>query len=756
VSTTIQERWIIKVNGIVQGVGFRPFVFNLAQRYSLKGFVRNQSDGVLIEIEGEKDSLQHVVQELKVSPPPLTKIDTVTVDKREIKGYTTFSIEVSDGEKEKKTLISPDIATCKDCLEEIMDEGNRRYRYPFTNCTNCGPRFTIVKDVPYDRKNTTMVDYEMCSECKKEYGDPVNRRFHAQPNCCSVCGPSYYLRDSQGKKIEEDVINRAASVLDESRIVAVKGLGGYHLACNGCNEEVVRRLRARKYREGKPFALMARSIEQIREYCVVTKEEEDLLLSPRRPIVLLKRKSDSRIADSVAPRQKYLGFMLPYTPLQTILLSLVEYPLVMTSGNVSDEPICYEDEKAFDRLKDIADFFLTGTREIYSRCDDSVTRVFNEREYILRRSRGYAPEPIFLPFTAKGEILAVGPYMKNTFCFLKGNRAFLSHHIGDLENIESFDGFRSEIEHYRKLFQLKPTVVAYDLHPDYLSTKFAQTLEGVESIGIQHHSAHIAACCGDNSYDGEVIGVAFDGTGYGLDSTIWGGEFLVGSLRSGFSRKAHLKYIPLPGGDSAVREPWKIGLSYLYSVFGDQVMRMRYFKERERSLVLKMIKTGYNSIMTSSMGRLFDAVSAIAGVRESVQYDAQAAVELEMEADEKEERAYIFEIMDKEDLLIVDSQPVIREVVRDFEEGEGVAKISARFHNGVASMVTTVSKELRDVTRIDAVALSGGVFQNMYFLQKTSDMLKRSGFRVLVHSRVPPNDGGISFGQVLLAAHRNV
>lgn len=748
------ERWKIKVNGIVQGVGFRPFVFRTAHRFSIKGIVKNQSDGVLIDIEGEKDNLSHFLDCLKKSPPPLTRIDSITVDKSKQVGYSEFKIEESKKGREKKTFISPDIATCEDCLRELFNPADRRYLYPFTNCTNCGPRFSIIEDVPYDRENTTMKEYEMCLECKEEYENPLDRRFHAQPDCCPECGPTVYLIDSEkGTKIEKAPVENTALLLKKGLIIAIKGIGGYHLACNAVNEDVVKKLRKRKFREGKPFAIMAKTIELIKEHCNVTKKEEELILTPRRPIVLLRKKKNSTIAESVAPGQKYLGFMLPYTPLQHILFSYIEFPIVMTSGNVSDEPICYRDEYAFNKLENIADYFLVGTRKINSRCDDSVTRILKEKEYIIRRSRGYAPEPFRLSVFSEKDILAVGPVLKNTFCFIKGETCFLSHHIGDLENLEALNAFTSGIRHYENLFDIHPEIIAYDLHPDYLSTKYALSYDGLKKIGIQHHCAHIASCCAEQDFQDNVIGVAFDGTGYGLDGTIWGGEFLIGNLRDGFERKGHLQYQPLPGGDTAIREPWKMALSYLYSLFGDEVTKSEYFNKRKREIILNMIKTGYNTILTSSAARLFDAVSSIIGLRESVDYDAQAAVELEMIAEENESNLYNFIIKQDDEILIVDQIGVIKRVVEDKENNVDISKISARFHNGVARMIMDVCKRLRDISSIETVALSGGVFQNMFLVERTVELLKRIGFNVLTHRKVPTNDGGISLGQAVLAAY---
>lgn len=746
-------RWRIKVEGIVQGVGFRPSVYRMAQRFHLKGFVQNRSDGVIIEVEGRKGILSRFLESLKKDSPPRAIINDVSVEEIEPAGYADFTIEGSSRLDMRETLISPDIATCADCLHELFDRENRRYGYPYINCTNCGPRFTIIEDIPYDRNNTTMSSFPMCEQCQAEYEDPHDRRFHAQPDCCPVCGPHIHLVDRDGRVCEGDSIEAAAGLLEQGSIVAVKGLGGYHLACDAMDEKVVADLRKRKFREDKPFALMAGSMEDVREHCTVTSKEEALLTSPRRPIVLLARRADSRIAPSVAPKQRYLGFMLPYSPLQHLLFSYLDTVLVMTSANVSDEPIAYLDEDVQERLHGVADYFLIGERKIFSRCDDSVTRIFREHEYIVRRSRGYAPEPMFLPLAVKQDILAVGPYLKNTFCLLKGNKAFVSHHIGDLENMEALDAFTSEIEHYMRLFDIHPDVVAYDLHPDYPSTRYALSLAGMRKIGIQHHAAHIASCCVDADFSGRLIGVAFDGTGYGNDGAIWGGEFFVGSVSTGFKRKGHLRYELLPGGDSSIREPWKMGLSYLCSIMGEEVLETEYFSEKPRDLIVKMLKTDYNCVKTSSMGRLFGAVSSLLGVCQRIHYDGQAAIELEMVADPKEKGEYPFEIEEQEGQIIVNPLEAMGILLGERKEGVAISKIAARFHNGISLALLGVCERLRTKTGIETVALSGGVFQNMYLLRRAVALLERKGFRILTHAHVPTNDGGVSLGEAVLAAH---
>src|SRR5918997_5445574 len=568
--TPIRERREISVQGIVQGVGFRPFVYALARRRGLAGLVRNDAEGVRIEAEGPPEELELFMREVKEEAPPLAMVEAVAWRPLATRSETEFRIEESREGVQRRALISPDVATCEDCLEELFDLTDRRYRYPFTNCTNCGPRFTITNSVPYDRSTTTMSHFEMCPECRREYDDPSDRRFHAQPNACPVCGPRVRLLDRFGHDLHverEDPVQRAAQLLRERVIVAVKGLGGYRLACDPFDEGAVRPLRGRKVRQDKPFAIMARNLEQVRELCRVGPEEEKLLTSPARPIVLLERLARSGIAEEVAPRQNTLGVMLAYTPLHHLLLQDAGIPLVMTSGNNSDEPIAYRDEEALEQLGEIADYFLVHDRPIHMRCDDSVVRVVDGEEYQIRRSRGYAPAPLRVAEGFGQHTLACGGELKNTFCVAKDRHVFLSHHVGDLENYETLLSFREGVEHYCRLFDVRPELVAYDLHPEYLSTKYARELEesGLPAVGVQHHQAHVASCLADNERPAEerVIGASLDGTGYGTDGAVWGGEFFEGSLEEGFDRLAHLEYAPLPGGTAAIRQPWRMALAQL-------------------------------------------------------------------------------------------------------------------------------------------------------------------------------------------------
>jgi hydrogenase maturation protein HypF len=750
----------IQVKGIVQGVGFRPFVFSLAKERALKGKVFNNATGVLIEVEGEAGAIEAFVDEIKFRSPPLSIVESVErSDLPSATDYQDFRIEDSSASGAKLIPISADMATCDDCLRELLDSRDRRYRYPFINCTNCGPRFTIIEDVPYDRANTTMRDFEMCAECRAEYSDPANRRFHAEPTCCAVCGPKLVLSlDFTGQKI--DPLAAARQLLRDGKIVAIKGLGGYHLACDALDKNAVETLRKRKHREDKPFALMAASVEVVKKYCVVSKSEAALLNDVRRPIVLLERRADGILPEEIAPRMKTLGFMLPYTPLHHLLLEGSETPLVMTSGNVSDEPICYRDIEAGERLKNIADHYLLHDRRIHIRTDDSVVRINpstgSEKPMVLRRSRGFAPAPIRTNFKFTRPILACGAELKNTFCLARDHHAFLSHHIGDLENLETLRSFTGGIEHFKQLFDIDPEVIAYDLHPEYLSTKYAHSCEDIQTrIGVQHHHAHIASCMADNRVEGEVIGVAMDGLGFGADGKLWGGEFLVADLKDA-ERVFHLDYIPMPGGAKAIREPWRLAVSYLYRVYGDGFLQLdlplvRDLKNGDWNTFRRMIETGTNSPETSSMGRLFDAISALLNIRNTVNYEGQAAIELEALAGHNITRGYEFEIGNNG---VIKAEALIRKAVDDLVSGAPAAEISAKFHLAVAHLIVKVARQIKDERNIDRVALSGGVFQNMFLLEKTVNLLRADGFEVFTHSRVPTNDGGISLGQAAIANAR--
>jgi hydrogenase maturation protein HypF len=752
-----QVRSEVRVEGIVQGVGFRPFVHQLASRLGLAGLVGNDARGVFVEVEGPPAKVEAFLAALEREAPPLAVVERVTARSVPAIGQAGFTIAASEPGGDRRALVSPDTATCADCLRELADPADRRYRYPFINCTNCGPRFTIVRDVPYDRPNTTMAGFAMCTDCAREYHDPADRRFHAQPVCCPACGPALRLTGRNGRPLASKPLVASAGLLRVGRVVAVKGLGGYHLAADAACESAVAALRARKHREDKPFAVMVADLDQARRLCRVDPAEAALLASPRRPIVLLRRADPAgAVAASVAPGNRFLGIMLPYTPLHVLLLAEVDGPTVLTSGNVSDEPIVYRDEEARDRLAGIADAFLAHSRPIHVRTDDSVTRAFRGRELLLRRARGYAPQPVPLAVAVPRPVLACGAELKSTFCLAKGRRAFVSQHIGDLENYETLRSFTEGVEHFKRLFDVVPEVVAHDLHPDYLSTKYATDLDGVDLIGVQHHHAHVAACLADNGEQGPVIGVAFDGLGYGQDGTIWGGEFLAADL-AGFQRVGHLEPVPMPGGAAAIREPWRMAAAYLDAAFPGAVPAGLGVAERNRSRwdqVVEVARAGVNSPLTSSAGRLFDAVAALVGVRDTINYEGQAAVELEQLADPGERSAYPAALLGGPPFRVA-GVDLVRAVVEDLRAGVEPAVVAARFHHGVAATVVAGCRAARDATGLATVALSGGVFQNLLMLEAAVAGLEAAGFRVLLHNRVPPNDAGISLGQVAVAGGRD-
>ena len=760
------QRQRIRIQGIVQGVGFRPFVYGLALRFGLVGFVYNDSDGVTVEIEGRVADLTAFLRALRAEPPPLARIDAIASEQIAPRYKSTFIIAHSQTGTQRGTLISPDTATCDDCLRELFDVNDRRYGYPFINCTNCGPRFTIVQDVPYDRDKTTMRVFPLCPLCQQEYNNPLNRRFHAQPNACPVCGPQVRLLDGpEGDVHDINVIATAAQRLASGTILTIKGLGGYHLACDALNEEAVQRLRQRKHREAKPFALMVSDLHTARQLCSVSDAEAALLQSRHRPIVLLEQLPDCPVASGVAPVHNTLGIMLPYAPLHSLLLRAFAAALpagrlavlVMTSGNLSDEPIAYRDDDAQERLASIAEGMLTHNRAIHMRCDDSVMRIAAGDQQFLRRSRGYAPEPIPLSFDLPLPLLACGAHLKNTFCLGKRRQAFLSHHIGDLENLETLTSFREGIEHFQRLFDIYPEVVAYDLHPEYLATKYALDTDMPRKIGVQHHHAHIASVLAEHGLTGPVIGVAADGTGYGTDGAVWGCEIMLADLR-GFKRLSHLAYVPLPGGEQAVRQPWRVAAAYLSQAYGDAFLALDipFVRQLERSkwrTLSQMIARGLNSPLTSSLGRLFDAVAALLGLRHEVIYEGQAAIELEIVAEKTGQvDSYPFAIEDETGVL--DVSPMIRAIVGDIQQGVPVPQIAARFHRTIAELLATACVKAREQTGLNEIALSGGVFQNRLLLEQLITRLEALTFQVYINRRVPPNDGGLSLGQLAVAAAR--
>jgi hydrogenase maturation protein HypF len=778
VGSTNQRRRLV-VQGIVQGVGFRPFVYGLAQRFGLVGFVLNDSRGVTIEVEGADAALDDFLAALRQDAPPLARIDAVSSEAVPARREAAFTIAHSQEGAERQALILPDAATCDDCLRELFDPADRRYGYPFINCTNCGPRFTIVQDVPYDRDKTTMRIFAMCPACQAEYHDPTNRRFHAQPNACPVCGPRVRLLAGDAATPADEVgdaVGAAAERLAGGAILAVKGLGGYHLACDALNDDAVRRLRQRKQREAKPFALMAPDVEAVRQLCDVSEREAALLRSHRRPIVLLARRPEARVAPDVAPGSASLGVMLPYTPMHHLLLRAFAEAvgagrpaaLVMTSGNLSDEPIAYQDDDAARRLTPIADGMLVHNRDIHMRCDDSVARVAAGGEQLFRRSRGYAPEPLRLASALPVPLLAVGGHLKNTFCLGKGQHAFLSHHIGDLENVETLTSFREGIAHFQRLFDIYPEAVAYDLHPEYLATKYALDSPLPRKIGVQHHHAHIASVLAEHGLAERVIGVAADGTGYGTDGAVWGCEVMAADLMS-FERLAHLAYVPLPGGEQAVRQPWRMAAAHLARVYGDAFLELdvpfvRRLDRAKWHVLAQMMARQLNSPPTSSLGRLFDAVAALLELRGEVQYEGQAAIELEVLAQSALECSGAGDGVDVYPVdagapsgdvpAQLDAAPMLRAIVGDLRRGIPAGEIALRFHRSVAGLLAAACVAARERTGLETVALSGGVFQNRLLLEALIQRLEAAAFRVYVNRQVPPNDGGLSLGQLAVAAAR--
>lgn len=754
------KRCRVRIRGMVQGVGFRPFVFQAAQSRQLGGWVRNRSDGVEIEISGPTDPIGSFVEDLSQKAPPLARIVEIEVAELPFAPLGPFQILKSCGDQPRLTLISPDVCTCPDCLRELFDPADRRYRYPFINCTNCGPRYTIIRDIPYDRDKTTMAAFPMCPSCRREYEDPLNRRFHAQPNACWECGPRVWLENPDGTLLaqEDGAVREAVDRLEQGAIVAVKGLGGFHLAVDATREEAVKRLRNRKIREEKPFAVMFPDLEAIERYCRVSQEESKLLQSMERPIVLLERRfppSDPPLASGVAPRNRFLGAFLPYTPLHFLLFHESDCrALVMTSGNRSDEPIVTDNQEARERLGKIADFFLFHNRDIYIRCDDSVTRVLNGKSRCLRRARGYVPTPVFLKKSVP-PVLGVGAELKNTVCLTRGSEAFLSQHIGDLENLETLRSFEHTIAHLQHILDIRPELIVHDLHPDYLSTQWALQQEDAPRMAVQHHHAHIASVIAEHRLEGPVLGLALDGAGYGADGTLWGGELLRvdGHL---MTRLGHLRRVLLPGGDKAVKEPWRMALSYLRSINPERFEEdhadfLARLSPDKAQVILQMLEKRLRSPLTSSCGRLFDAVSALVGIRDQVTYEGQAAVELE-QALEPDDGFYEGEVYREEESWIIDPLPIIDQLTEDMRHRTAVGMLSARFHNGLIHLLTQTVQKASTQTGLDRIALSGGVFQNRYLSQNLEAELLKEGFEVYSHEEIPPNDACIALGQAYVGA----
>jgi hydrogenase maturation protein HypF len=749
----------IDVSGIVQGVGFRPYVFRLATEHSLAGSIRNTSAGVTIELEGPASVVEEFLARLPREAPPLSRITAIEVHDLSFVRDKGFAILESGREEAARTLISPDVAICGDCLRELLDPSNRRYLYPFINCTNCGPRFTIVRNIPYDRPFTSMAAFRMCAECQAEYDDRGNRRFHAQPNACWNCGPKVELWDHDGKIVaNENAIAKTIALLREGKIVAIKGLGGFHLAADATNPAAIELLRTRKCRIEKPLAVMVPDVTTAEEFCVLNDAARGALEGAARPIVLLRRKREIGIADEVAPRNRDLGLFLPYTPLHHLIFAIGGFrALVMTSANLSEEPIAIDNQEAVERLRDLADFLLVHNRDILWRSDDSVVLPAAGKARLMRRSRGYVPVPIFL-----GEdvppILAVGGELKNTVCLAKGRHAFLSQHIGDLENLEAFRFFEDVIGHLERILEIEPRIIACDLHPDYLSTKWALAQKGLSIVAVQHHHAHIASCLAENHLEGSVIGFSLDGTGYGTDGHIWGGEVLVADYAH-FERMAHFDYVAMPGGAKAIQEPWRMAVAYLAHHFGGAFVKLpfpfiRDLNKRDVNTILQMIERRLNSPLTSSCGRLFDAVAALTGLRARVNYEGQAAIELEAAIrDSEDERAYPLDLKEVRGKWIIETRPLFEELLGDLEAHVPACTISRRFHNGLVETFARLAKALNEQCGLDRVCLSGGTFQNLFLFENLKARLESLGLRVFTHSEVPPGDGGLSLGQVLVAAH---
>ncbi|MBE0476222.1 MAG: carbamoyltransferase HypF [Coriobacteriia bacterium] len=788
---------LLHVTGVVQGVGFRPFVYRLAVERGLAGWVRNTSEGVFAHVEGDEASVAAFPDAVRELAPPMAVVQSVASEEVSPEGYAAFAIERSESAPEAVTLVSPDIATCDACEAELFDPEDRRYRYPFVNCTNCGPRFTIIADIPYDRPATTMAGFEMCPACSTEYHEPADRRFHAQPDACPACGPRLYLQASPGladpssaglpDPLPEDwrrdpeerprrrdpgeerartdaLLAAAVGLLERGGVLALKGLGGFQLACDATSEEAVARLRERKRRWGKPLAVMVPDLETARRHCEVSPEEEELLGGTVRPIVLLRRRAGAPpLARGVAGILPEIGVMLPYTPLHHLLLAGADRPLVMTSGNLSEEPIAMENGEAITRLAPIADAFLLHDRGIHSRYDDSVVRVVAERPAMLRRARGYAPFPLPMPGPVPADLLAAGPEQKNTFCLVKSMgddpaHAFVSQHIGDLENAETLEHFERTLGLYERLFRVSPAAVAHDLHPEYLSTKFAMAL-GLPKVGVQHHHAHVVSVTAEHGVSSRVPGIAFDGTGYGSDGGIWGGEVLLADWED-FERFAHLREVPMPGGAAVIRRPARMAIGLLAGLDpallehpGASALRSR-LAEAEEATLLRMIERGVNSPRTSSMGRLFDAVAALAGVRDDALYEGQAAIELEAVMDPRAEGAYAFGVSSPGGPLLLDPLLVIEEVLNDLTDGTPSGTISARFHRAVRDACVHVAVAAAEASGTHIVALAGGVFMNRFLAETVPSALADEGLKPLTHRGLPFNDGAVSFGQAVVASAR--
>ena len=765
------KRLRVEIRGAVQGVGFRPFVYRLARDLGVPGWVINDSRGVRLEVEGEEDVLGLFLERLQSDRPARSVLHSIDNNWLDSAGFTEFEIRQSQETGVKSVVMLPDVATCDECLAEVADPDNRRFEYPFTNCTNCGPRFSIIRSLPYDRPNTTMERFEMCPDCSQEYQDPLDRRFHAQPNACPVCGPRLQMLDLRGRVLAEatEALDWAIETLANGQILAVKGLGGFHLMVNACDKEAIQLLRQRKGRYEKPLALMARDLEMAEEICQISDTARELLTSPECPIVLLPARAGADVAVAVAPDNPYLGIMLPYTPLHHLLMGRLDYPLVATSGNLTDEPICVDNQEALSRLAGIADGFLVHDRPIQRHVDDSVLQIVDGDVQPIRRARGLAPMPLILRRPSP-VVLAVGGHLKNVVALGVGDRVFLSQHIGDMETPQAFVAFEAVIRDFLDIYDAKPDIIAHDLHPDYPATRWAldtvkdssgswtQLLADTPTVGVQHHHAHLAACLADNDVAGPALGITWDGTGYGTDGTVWGGEFLLGDA-GGFQRVARLRRFLLPGGDAAVKEPRRIALGLLWEMWGqatldrDDLAPVRAIDPAERKLLATMLSKRFQTPVTSSAGRLFDAAAALVDLRQRVSFEGQAAMALEFIADPDEQGAYPFAITpaaDDPEILEIDWQPIVESLIEDSQHHVDPGIIARRFHNALVDALVSIAETIGE----PRVALTGGCFQNQLLTTQAGHRLRQSGLDVFVHRQVPANDGGISLGQVAIAAAR--
>lgn len=766
----MKQRFQISIQGAVQGVGFRPFIYRLAHELNLKGIIANNVNGVSIDVEGDESLVNEFTSRIKSDKPRHSVINSINVMKHELNGYDDFKIIESESFGEPNTIILPDIAVCNECLFEMLDPENRRYLYPFINCTNCGPRFSIIESLPYDRPNTSMKIFEMCDQCREEYENPLDRRFHAQPIACPKCGPQVQCLNQNGKLIceKEDAISEVVQKIKEGKIIALKGLGGFQLVVNARDDNAVRRLRERKHRDEKPFALMFPSIEMIKDHCLVSGVEENTLVSSESPIVLLQKKSDIRyhassvqypassiqhplpsISKLLAPQNPYLGVMLPYTPLHYLLMQELGEPIIATSGNISEEPMCIEENEALEKISGIADYFLIHNRPIVRPVDDSIVRVVKQKPTVLRRARGYAPLPASIRNTAEENFVCVGGHLKSTISMKKGNEVFVSQHIGDLENTEAEKYFLNTISDFKQMYKVDPDYLVHDLHPDYLSSKFSHQ-QKVKTIPVQHHLAHIAGCYEENKLEGKCFAVCWDGTGFGLDNTIWGGEFFIYDENE-FRHFAQLRQFKLPGGDSAAKDTRRSLIGILYEIFGENIPVDKLcssLSTNDLNIFIRMLKKNINCFSTSSAGRLFDAVSSLLNICHRSTYEGQAAMMLEFIADKHIKTYYDFDLIEKE-RLIVNWQPMFEQLFIDLEKEIPASEISAKFHNTLAEIIATLVKR----TAQKNVLLTGGCFQNVFLMEKTIDRLTENGFIPHWNQKIPTNDGGISFGQAVFANH---